>query len=262
MPLEFGEVQIDHNWRYVGLSRSYKLPIIVAKPPSLNGSDPAVIRIRNVSSEGFEIRLQEWDYLDETHSLENVSYLVMERGSYALADGTRVDAGDFNTDKVDNFRSVSFNQSFQKVPVVMSSITSFNGTQAITGRLREITTNGFEYKMQEQEASSDTHANESISYIAWEPSFGSTGGVTYEVSKTGSVVNHNFFTIPFTVTFSDTPTFLADMQTTNGSDTANVRWKTLGRDSVIVHVNEEQSADNEIEHGNEAVGYMLFFEYQ
>ncbi len=99
LPLEIGEVQIDHNWQYVELKKSFRDPIVIAKSISLNGNDPAVIRIRHVDEYGFEIRVQEWDYLDGSHAEETVSYLVMESGSYTLDDGTIVEAGMFETDR-------------------------------------------------------------------------------------------------------------------------------------------------------------------
>jgi hypothetical protein len=256
--LEFGEVQIDHDWQYVVFNKSFIDPIVVAKSMSKNGGDPAVIRIRDVDENGFEIKVQEWDYLDGPHALETVGYLVVERGSHSLEDGTKVEAGSFNTNKVDSFGLLSFNKSFQDVPVVISSISSFNGSDAVTGRLRNISTNGFEFCMQEQESFSDVHTTESISYIAWEPSSGSIDGLTYEIGKTGSVVNQNFHTIQFTKNYTRSPLFLADMQTADGIDTANVRWQNKNQDSVQVQIDEEQSVDSEIEHTNENVGYLIF----
>jgi hypothetical protein len=134
--LEIGEVQINHNWQYVELQQPFKIPIVIAKSISLNDGDPAVIRIRNVDENGFEIRVQEWDYLDGTHAEETVSYLVMEPGSYTLDDGTKVEAGMFETNKTKGFEMVSFSQSFQEIPVVVTSVQSVNESDAVM-RLRE-----------------------------------------------------------------------------------------------------------------------------
>jgi hypothetical protein len=256
--IQFDEIQIDNNWKRIDFDKSFVDPIVVANSPSLNGNDPAVVRIRNIDSNGFDIRIQEWNYLDETHALETVSYLVMERGSYTLADGTKVEAGRFDTSKVDSFGSVNFNQIFQNVPIVITSIASFNGQDAVTGRLHNISTNGFEFCMQEEQLFSDGHTIETIAFIAWEPSSGSIDGLTYEITKTGSVVNQNFHTIQFTKNFTRPPLFLADMQTADGIDTANVRWQNKNQGSVQIQIDEEQSVDSEIEHTNENVGYFIF----
>ena len=81
LSIEFGEVNIDHNWTYVSFTESFIDPIVVAKPASYNGADPSVVRIMNVDGNGFEIRIQEWDYLDGSHAIETTSYIVIERGS-------------------------------------------------------------------------------------------------------------------------------------------------------------------------------------
>jgi len=258
LPLESGEVQIDGNWKRISLSRSFANPIVVASPPSLNGADPAVIRIRNVGGSGFEICIQEWDYLDGTHAVENVSYLVMERGSFTLQNGARVEAGRFSTDKVDTFGQVNFSQGFTKVPVVVASITSFNGSDTVTGRVQNVTTRGFQYTMQEQELNSDGHVSESVAYIAWEPSSGTVDGIAYEIGKTGSDVSQSFHTIQFKTDFNASPLFFADMQTANGADPANVRWQNRDGYAIEVQIDEEQSQDDETDHAGETVGYMAF----
>mgnify|MGYP001822844863 FL=1 len=94
--------------------------MVVAQPISLNDGAPAVIRLRKVDSSGFEIRVQEWDYLDDVHAREKVSYLALDRGSYALKDGTLVEAGNFETDRVGSFGGVTFHQIFQTAPVVVT----------------------------------------------------------------------------------------------------------------------------------------------
>jgi hypothetical protein len=256
--LEIGKLQIDHNWQYVEFNKSFTDPVVIAKPMSLNGGDPAVIRIRNVDGDGFEIRVQEWDYLDGLHTLETGSYLVMERGSYTLADGTKVEAGRFETDRTKGFETVSFSQSFQEIPVVITSILSINEADAVIGRIRNIDTQGFNFRLQEQERNTKKHATETIGYIAWEPSVGTIDSLTFEINKTSDSVKHNFYTIQFSQNFMNTPMFIADMQTGDGMNTANVRWQNKDAYAVEVQIDEEQSKDNEIKHGTEVVGYMVF----
>jgi hypothetical protein len=256
--LEVGGLQIDHNWKYVKYKNTYANPIVIANSMSLNGKDPAVTRIRKVGQSGFEIRVQEWDYLDGTHAVETASYLVIERGSYTLADGTQVEAGLFKTAKTGSFARVSFNKAFQRKPVVMASVSSFNGADTVTARLRNITREGFDLCMQEQESNTQKHVTETIGYIAWEPSIGTVNGLTFEVGKTSDSVTHNFYTIQFAQNFATTPRFIANMQTSDGMDTASIRWDNKDAYAVEVQIQEEQSLDIEVNHTTEVVGYMVF----
>ncbi len=259
--LEINEVSVDHNWIRVELNKSFFDPVVVAKPLSHNEEDPAVVRIRDVDTTGFWIRIQEWDYLDDlngTHLAETVSYIVMERGSYILNDGTRVEAGRLETDKTSSFGTVSFSHPFQDAPVVMAAISSFNESDTVTGRIRNVSTQGFEFCMQEQELNAQSHATETVSYVAWEPSLGTVDGLTFEIGKTEDVVRHRFHTIQFGQAFMTNPMFLADMQTADSSDTANVRWQNKDAYSVEVKIHEEQSRNKETNHTTEVVGYMVF----
>jgi hypothetical protein len=254
--VEIGEVSVDHNWKWVEFNNTFIDPVVVAKPLSYNGGDPAVLRIQNVDSTGFDIRIQEWDYLDGTHATENVSYIVMERGSYILEDGTKVEAGRFDTDTTGSFGWVDFSQTFNQVPVVTTTVSSFNEEDAVCSRLKNINTTGFDFCMQEQEGNRQIHTIETISYIAWEPSSGTVGNLTFEVDKTNDVITHNLQTIVYNETFMATPVFLADMQTTDGGDTANLRWQNKDFHGIDIKITEEQSRDNDMNHTTEVVGYM------
>ena len=87
---------------------------------------------------------------------------------------------------------------------------------------------------------------------------GTMDGLTYEVSKTSNSVKDKFYTIQFEQNFINTPMFIADMQTGDGMNTANIRWQNKDAYAVEVCIDEEQSKDVEIKHTTEAAGYMVF----
>jgi len=256
--IEIGEVSVDHNWKWVEFSETFSDPVVVAKPLSCNEDEPAVVRIGNVDATGFEIRVQEWDYLDGIHTEETVGYMVMERGAYTLPDGTMVEAGRFDTDNTSSFGVVSFSQTFTTAPVVITAVSTYHGADAVSTRVRKVSINGFELRMQEQELNSQRHTSETISYIAWEPSSGTVGDLTFEVEKTDDVISDGWQTIVYNETFMNPPVFLADMQTIDGGDTANLRWQNKDFYGINVKIAEEQSRDSETSHTTEVVGYMVF----
>lgn len=258
LKIEVGEAAANDEWRRVDLQKTFVDPVVVAGPLSYNGSDPAVVRIRNVDNDGFEIQVQEWEYLDGWHVSENLGYAVMESGTYTLRDGTCLEAGWFTTNKSSTFGAVKFSQTFQVVPVVVASVSSFNEPDAVAGRLRNISRQGFEFRMQEQERNFQSHPMETISFIAWEPSSGTLGDLAFEVNKAKGWIASAFKVIQFDETFAPTSVFLADMQTSNGGDTANLRCMRNGSQRVSVKVDEEQSRDSEKTHAPEIVGYMSF----
>ena len=259
MRFEVGEVKVNHSWTQVRFDKAYADPAVVVKSIGDTHADPAVIRVRNLDGYGFELRIQEWDYLGGWHKDEPVSYMVMESGSYELEDGTKVEAGRFDTGAVSNFSRINFARSFKVTPVVFASTNTFNESDAVTCRLRKVSTSKFEIKMQEQEANAKAHAVETISYIAWEPSSGEIDGMRFEVKRTGNSVTHKDYHIGFGPDYDAEPVFLSDMQTTDGGDTANMRCKNKTASGVDVWVDEEGSKDSETKHTSEVVGYMTFF---
>jgi len=257
-PLEMGELTVNSNWSVVTFTKPFVAPVVVAKPASNNDADPCVVRIRNLTPTGFEIRLQNWNYLPDSHASEQVSFIALERGTHMLEDGTMIEAGMFATNKVGAFVPVKWTKTFTVVPVVAASIVSTNDTDAVDGRMRKISTTGFEYTMREQEINSKVHGLESIAYIAWEPSAGQAGNLVYEIGVTADAVTDKWHVLPFSEPFPAAPRLIADMQTTGGADTSNLRYSELTADSVQVKVAEEQSKDLETSHTTEIVGFMAF----
>lgn len=252
-----GEITIDHQWQRVEFGRTFVDPVVIVKPLSGNGGDPATVRLDDVDGTGFSVRLQEWEYLDGWHVTEEVGFIVMERGRHQLPDGRWVEAGSWETGGSMAFANVSFQEPFATVPVVLSAVTSYNGTDAVTTRMQEIDGDGFQVKLQEQEAKEQKHVSETVGYIAWEASSGVAGGYRFEVGRTPKTVDSSDYRLNYLAPFDVPPVFLADMQSTNGGDTANLRWKNKGPGSVEIWIDEEASRDRETNHISEDIGYLL-----
>ena len=259
--LAFGDIALNHQWTKVELPSGFSDPVVVAGPMSHNGPDPAVVRIRNVTPSSFEIRLQEYDYLDGTHTVETVSYLAMESGSHILSDGTTVEAGRLTTSDTDSaFTTVDFAGQFTLAPVVMTSVDTCHEAQAVVTRNSNVSTKGFEVQMQEQEASDQVHGAESIGYVAWEPSRGEVNGFMFEVGQAHNDITHQPHTLAFQSQFLVAPSFVAGQQTRHGSDTANLRCTEKSRSEVCFFVDEEQSGNEEVTHTTESVGFIALAE--
>jgi len=256
LPLETGEVEVDSDWGWVSFRRTFIDPVVIVKGLSANDADPAVIRIENVSPDGFSMRVQEWGYLDGVHDPETVTYLVMERGRHQLPNGVWVEAGSIETNVTKAFQYQTFSSAFGSAPVVFASVVTFTGKQAVTARLKDINSRGFYIGMREEEANDQFHWPERLDYIAWEPSSGVIDGLKYEVGTTDNAVTDSVYELPFSVAFDNAPMFVADMQTTDGGDTAVVRWTGFESEFVDLWVQEEQSRDAEMAHTTEVVGYF------
>jgi len=261
IPMVIGEVDVDHNWTRVELDGLISDPVVITTTASDNDSDPGVVRIRSVDATGFYIRFQEWDYLDDVHATESVGYLVIKRGQYTLEDGTLVEANSFDTDVTTSYELVSFNQGFNVTPVVLTTISTVNDTDAVTTRVRNVNTQGFEFRLQKQEANTTSHPIETIGYLALEPFLGNIEGINFEVGRTGDVVSYKkssqWFSLSFNQPFTSGPIVLARMQTSDSEDTAVLRWQNRSSTEVEIQIEEERSRNPEVNHTTEDVGYMV-----
>ena len=251
--IEMGKVSVGDEWKRVELSNTFENPVVVVKTASRNDVSPAVVRVRDVDAQGFEVRIQEWDYLDDKHAEEQVGYVVMEKGSYTLGDGTRVEAGQFNTDIL----SASFTQPFAVAPVVMSSVVTYNDETPVVVRMKNVGVTGFDYQLQEETQNNwiGVHAAETISFIAWEPSEGYQNRLDYKVGRVDGAVPPQTTLIEFTYVPS---LFMADLQTIKGS-VANLRWDR-GSDTdtgYSVLIDPEKSDLGSVSSSSEEIGYLL-----
>jgi len=256
LPMEFGEIELDHQWQRVDFARPFYDPVVIVKPSSGNDGAPAVVRVDAVDGDGFFVRIQEWDYLDDVHTTETVGYLVVERGIHPLPDGGWIEADVVEISGQDGYLFTAFSAPFTEVPVVFSAVATASDPGAVTTRMRAIDYYGFELVLQREEASSKAHDTETVAYVAWEPSVGEVNGITFEVGNTFDEVTHDAHLIGFNSNFRSAPVLLADMQTTDGPDTATVRLRNKGPFSAEIWVEEEQSRDRETRHTTEVVGYL------
>jgi hypothetical protein len=254
--IEVGEAEIADDWVTILFENTFTSPVVIAGPPTFNDPDSVLVRIRNVNETGFEVRLQEWDYQDGTHAQETFNYIVIEKGTYTLENGSKMEAGNFIAS--DSFSPTTLQQAYDFTPVVLTQIVTDNEIDAVTGRIRNINQKSFEFMLQEMEKSSNGHVPETIGYIAWEPGKGEVSGMLFEAGVTATNVREYWFDHIFETQFSDLPFFMGDMQTCNDIDTAAVRSNNLSTKSIQITIQEDKSKHQEVKHGYEAVGYLTF----
>jgi parallel beta-helix repeat protein len=219
-------------------------------PVSMDGFQPVHPRIGRVSTDAFEFRFEEWDYLDGSHVSATVHYVVAEAGTHTLPSGNRLEVGKVDVRK--GYSNVRFGKPFESTPVVFSSSQTYNGSPAVITRNIDVSTKGFSVRVQEQE-SMGGHPVEAVGYVALAPS--TTAG--YEVARTADKLTHEWYDVTLDQSH-DSLVLLADMQTTNDDDPASLRYDGLTADGFSLHLQEETSADSETTRdAGEGVGYLV-----
>lgn len=268
-PAIIGEVgrvdDLTHQVRTVVLSRSYDNPVVFAQPSSFNGGDTAVVRITSVQPDRFSFYIDEAPNKDGPHGTESVSYLVLEEGKWRLADGTRLEVGKITTNAtvgsnvVNSWWTVTFNTSFQTTPASFSQVQTNNDPSWV--KTRQITSSAISFlvALEEEEASTAAHGEETIGWLAIETAGGSWSGHRYLAGRTADAVTHDWFTIGTGGGFTDPAAmrFLASLATYDGGHSAGLRYRNLGTSGVEIKVEEDTTFDEEVDHTAEVVSFLF-----
>ncbi|GAA0239699.1 hypothetical protein GCM10009000_064080 [Halobacterium noricense] len=242
------------TWESITSEGSFTNPVTLMGPPSTNGGQPSHMRVRGVTNESFEYQLEEWAYLDGSHTAETAHYLFMDAGAYTMPAGMRVEVGDIQTDNT--FSRQNFFQTFTTTPVVISQAQTVNEAAPIVTRNRHVSSTGFDVRLQEETAGGN-HASETVGYIAVEPGVSTLNGVPFEAGFTPDTITNNWASITFQRVYEE-PVFIANLHTYDGGDPAALRYQSLSGSAVDIRVEEEQSVDTETGHTSEIVSYLVF----
>lgn len=166
--------------------------------------------------------------------------------------------GVLETDNLTNegFETVNFSENFSDTPVVFTQVQTYNGTDFVRTRQKDILTGSFSVAMEEEEALQNGHFNENIGWFALESGQGIWDGNNFQAGITGTSYDENFSAIDFDASFDELPQFMAAMTTYNGTDSAGVRYQNLDSNSVEVKIEEDQSQDSETNHANESLNFL------
>jgi len=258
---ETGHTTLGSRLKTIDFSGEYENPVIFATSLTRKGVDPAMVRITDITGNKFKAFVEEPNNkAPGTHLLENFSYVVIEAGTYELADGTLIEAGavDSNATTRKKWESVEFENDFADNPIVLSQVQSHKGSDFVRTRMRNITADGFKVSMEEEEKLvASGHIKETIGYLAISEGNGIWGDSLYQSGKTANAVTQKNHVLQFEdLDFSQTPNFMAAVASYDGSDPVGVRHLNLSADKVALKLEEDTSKDLEQIHTSEVVNYL------
>ena len=173
--------------------------------------------------------------------------------AYTLANGKRM-VGGISQRTTGNWKYVEFPMNFSEIPLVFPQVISNNDNSAVLVRLRNISIEGFEMKLQEEENASGDHGVEQVAWMAMES--GNVNSAFLLESGVLPNIDQNSQALGFTENFTGLPAFISAIQTYNEVDPASLRFSALSLNSVNLFIQEEQSLDAEMTHASEEVAYL------
>ncbi len=266
---EFGSVEANGTWKTVSLQNSFVNPIVVAMYHESNNSNSISVRIRNVSTTGFEVRLE--NPSGSTPSTDNVHYLVMEEGNWNNG-GVLMEAHSHSSSITGyspshwNGDSISYDNSYSSAPIVLHQVVSSNDSDWIssfvrspTSRSNPPTTSGFQLALNGAQATT-SHGSEIIDWIAIERNTtGTIMGKSFETRITSdSVRGHSdgCYNFSFTNSYLDPPLVIGSQEEMDGSDGSWLVGCNLTSSQIGVHAEEDQVGDTERNHTTETTAFI------
>ena len=257
---EFGKVDnFNHNSQTIKFDRSYENPVVFALPLSLNESDPSIVRMTDIQSNGFAAYLQEAEYKDGIHTDESFSYLVLEAGTWELGNGSLLEVGtvDTNLTTAQGWNEINFDADFADTPVILSQVQTNKDSEFVRTRQSKASIDGFSLSLEEEEAlRTSSHDQETVGWLAIDASSGGSTKLAYQAGHTGREIDHGLSNIDFTQKFVSEPSLFASLSSFYGSDAAGLRYQSITPTQASIMLEEDQSRDSELIHTKESVDFL------
>ncbi|KXK27072.1 MAG: Subtilisin DY [candidate division WS6 bacterium OLB20] len=246
---------VNHNWQTVTFSPALTyLPAVIAEIQSENGGDSAQVDIRNLSSTGFQIRVEEDPlYYDPFHANEQIKWFAIEQTpdlSYLL--GT--------TSVTHNKNTVVFDKPFPVTPAIIADIQTENGGDTSEVDIHQVWRGAFTLRIEEDPKLWDGgHTAETVGYLAYPLMDTADNQEIYSGTEFGfTSANQNWVPVTFESSFSSVPKIFATIQTEFGSDTAEVDIRNITQTGFEVRVEEDVFAGWDGNHAFERIAWAAF----
>mgnify|MGYP000505594530 CR=1 FL=1 len=255
--METGKVNVNHNVQSVVLNNTFIDPVVIILAPTFVGWNEITVRLNNITPTGFDTYLEEPINRDGPHSIEEVHYVVIEKGTYTFDDGTMLEAGVVTSSNL-SFQTVDLLQTYATTPAIFSQVqTDFSSTNFLKTRQRNATESSFNVKLEREESLAAVLpvSEENVGYFAISKGGGALDGITIEANSFS--VDEVVATRVFTESFSTGNHMIASIATYNGNNPSSIRTTELTSTQVSLFIEEDMSNDEENNHAFETVDYFV-----
>ncbi len=271
--LETGSVVVDGTRTHVTLAQSYISPVVVCTVHYANNTIPVVVRVGDVTSNGFDLYLQ--NPSDRPVVAEKVTYLVVEEGAWTI-DGVSFEAHRTEADLNDRRglwrgRREELTHDYVR-PVVLGQVMSDLGTEWSVF---------WSSGSQSTEPPEPTHVRvgkmiagdvdlnrtaELLGYVVFDAGHGLLAGVEYEAERgeatIGGIPNGAPFSYSFATLFPAAPTVAlvsaAGVINNDGAWPMTYGAAATSDRRIFLAVDEDQIGDDDRSHPGERVSYLVF----
>ena len=176
---------VSETWVSINFSTSFaSVPVVIATPGPSTGGNPFTIRIRNVTTSGFEAQTVEPNGPhDPRHYAVEMTYIAIEEGVHGLPDGSMIIAGRSSVHEeqmsgiTGAWHNEIFSVEFNDTPSILAQIQTVNNETGLmpieasepwmTVAIDNVSTTGFNVALERSEIDLGTvYTDEDIGWIA------------------------------------------------------------------------------------------------
>jgi len=255
------QMLITENWSAAVMKEKYStVPCVVLGVPTYRNKMPLGYRADNIQVDAFDFRLTSWDY-QESPSLaypDTIAVMMALEGNDEW-NGLQVEVRQI--DGVDDkWQRIDFKRPFREIPVVIPTQTSSNYASAASVRVRNVSTTGFDLKLQyEGRNHLPDGMTEKVSVLAMSQGHAIYGGKEIHVGLSeDGLVQDNLLggtRLDYGTSFSSLPFYFAAMQTENDTITSVLRVKSRDLNGATLIKDREKAVAHERVKG-EQVGWI------
>ena len=262
--------------------QSYTNPLVFPMPVDSVASESS-IRIRNVTSNNFEIAHVYPDNSVSGFTRDDIDYLVIESGTHDL-DGTTIVAGSVSTQEfqskfdVANSGWVTIDYTaagFSSEPVVLAQIQTANNETSpdvltspsrpwMTVAMQNVTTTSAQIALDRAETTTGSiSVDEVIGYMVIEAGVldqftdANSNIIDFQTVRSSDNITNNCVNVSLSLPAS-TPLGFAAQNTRDGGDGGWIRKCSISNTNFALKVQEDIATDTDITHTTERAGVIAF----
>lgn len=268
-------------WTTVTFLEPFDARPLVFVLPTDQGSDPATIRVRNVTTTGFEVLQVEPPGNDGPHVAMTTAYLAVEPGNHVLPDGTRIVAVERTTATFSGrFLGVSwdlvpFPTAFAAAPAAIAQIqtTASEGQSPpstpsapfMDVSMQNLGPASVQITLERAETTAGTVVPERVGVVAIDPAANSPFvdgfGTAVRLQSVATPNNiqgwsNGCYTNAYPVPFASTPLAVASVTSRDGNNGGWTRRCSESPSALGLTVDEDIDNDSERNHTTESAGII------
>ena len=285
--MEMGAVTVQDTfgsptWTVVSFAQAFSVRPVVAVLPTTQGGDPSTLRVRNVTTTGFEVVQTEPTANDGPHVAMNTAYVAVEPGVHTLPDGSRIAVIEHSTTTFANrfistsFDTVFYGTAFSGTPVVIAQIqTMANESQSPPSNesvpfmdvgIQNVGTSQMQVTLERAESTAGSvSSNERIGLVVFEDGVDITfTDAFFSTIRLQSLLtpdniegfSDGCFANSYASPFASTPIAVASQNRRDGNNGGWVRRCSTSAATIGLTIDEDIDNDSERNHTGENAGVI------